>query len=132
MSMTFDFKEFNRRLEKLDENFTGKWAEKGMFNAINALKIDADTIPPTTPKKIGILRTEVKREVTQKKDSVVGELEYEMPYAAYQHRGKRQSGSHVVKNYSEPGSGKEFVSKKQKLFGEKYRNIIGLTLKAQK
>lgn len=30
---------------------------------------------------------------------------YEMPYARYQYYGMRQDGSHVVKNYTTPGTG---------------------------
>lgn len=32
-------------------------------------------------------------------------ITYEMPYAEYQYYGMRKDGSHVVKNYTTPGSG---------------------------
>lgn len=38
-------------------------------------------------------------------------IEFNKEYAAYQHRGMRADGSHVVKNYSSPGTGKLFLSR---------------------
>lgn len=32
-------------------------------------------------------------------------ITYESPYASYQYYGKRSDGSHVVKNYTTPGTG---------------------------
>lgn len=34
---------------------------------------------------------------------------FDTDYAAYQERGKRRDGSHVVKNYSTPSTGKDFL-----------------------
>lgn len=49
------------------------------------------------PKDEGNLRTIVDIE----NDSIT----YEMPYAKYQYYGMREDGSHVVKNYTTPGTG---------------------------
>ena len=32
-------------------------------------------------------------------------IDYEMPYAHYQYVGMREDGSHIVKNYTTPGTG---------------------------
>ena len=49
------------------------------------------------PMDNGDLRTEV----TLTSNTIT----YEMPYAEYQYYGMRKDGSHVVKNYTTPGTG---------------------------
>lgn len=53
----------------------------------------------------GDLREQVKKTV---KDNS-GIIEWTVPYAQYQERGKRRDGSHVVKHYTTPGTGKAFA-----------------------
>lgn len=36
-------------------------------------------------------------------------IEFNKEYAAYQERGMRRDGTHVVKNYSTPGTGKDYL-----------------------
>lgn len=36
-------------------------------------------------------------------------LEWDVPYAQYQERGMRWDGTHVVKHYTEPGTGAHFA-----------------------
>ena len=38
-------------------------------------------------------------------------IEWQVPYAQYQERGKRFDGSHPVKHYTTPGTGKGFARK---------------------
>lgn len=47
-------------------------------------------------------------------------------YAAYQEHGERRDGSHVVRNYSKAGTGKEFLSGSGRTVGKD----IGRRLKA--
>ena len=49
------------------------------------------------PKDQGDLRTIV--------DIQPDSITYESPYAKYQYYGKREDGTHVVKNYTTPGTG---------------------------
>lgn len=49
------------------------------------------------PMDLGNLRTVV----SIKEDSIV----YESPYAHYQYIGQRKDGTHIVKNYTTPGTG---------------------------
>lgn len=49
------------------------------------------------PKDNGELRTVV--------DIESNSITYEMPYARYQYYGMRDDGTHVVKNYTTPGTG---------------------------
>jgi hypothetical protein len=45
-------------------------------------------------------------------------------YAEYQHRGMRLDGTHVVKNYTTPGSGKNFLEGKMKIHSDDYWNMV--------
>lgn len=49
------------------------------------------------PMRNGDLRTNV--------DVKVDSITYESPYASYQYFGKRQDGSHVISNWTTPGTG---------------------------
>lgn len=60
-----------------------------------------------TPFKDGDLREQVTKVIDGKK----GVITWTVPYASYQERGKRFGGSHVVKNYTTPGTNKEFAKK---------------------
>lgn len=60
---------------------------------------------PIIPVRSGnlISRIEVKRFSPRKYEVRIDE-----DYAAYQERGRRADGSHVVKKYTKPGTGKNF------------------------
>lgn len=60
-----------------------------------------------TPLKDGDLREQVTKTVNQTEKT--GTITWTVPYASYQERGKRFDGSHVVKNYTTPGTGKDFA-----------------------
>jgi hypothetical protein len=49
---------------------------------------------------------------------------FDMPYAAYQHAGQRSDGTRVVQKYTEPGAGKEFLTKKLQQFGKVYLYLV--------
>lgn len=70
---------------------------------------------PLTPKNFGTLRESQAVGVPEVSDSEVvvrfgygGKAE---KYAYYQHEGQRADGSHVVRNYTEPGTGKHYLIK---------------------
>jgi len=131
VSFKIDFSKFNRQFDHLSKKFTGKYSDEAMFNALSALKYDADNIEPTTPKKEGTLRSSVAFEGKGSSLKSVAKLVWNMPYAAYQHEGKRKDGTHVVQNYSEPGSGAKYVDKKLEKRGKIYRDIMGRTFKSK-
>lgn len=71
------------------------------------------------------LRGNVKKTV-QGRDGII---EWRVPYASYQERGSRYDGSHVVRHYTTPGTGKEFAKKsvnKVLMNVAKYYDQIGL------
>jgi hypothetical protein len=47
--------------------------------------------------------------VTEKVGSMKYKVRYDSEYASYQERGRRQDGSRVVRNYTTPGTGKNFL-----------------------
>lgn len=58
-----------------------------------------------TPLKDGDLRELVTKIV----DGKSGIITWTVPYASYQERGQRYDGSHIVKHYTTPGTGKNFA-----------------------
>lgn len=54
---------------------------------------------------------------------------YEMPYARYQYYGMREDGSHVVKNYTTPGTGpywdKQMVSAEMQDLVKEVQRFVG-------
>lgn len=56
-------------------------------------------------------------------------ITYEMPYAHYQYIGMREDGTHVVKNYTTPGTGtywdKRMVSAEMQDIVKEVQNYIG-------
>ena len=63
------------------------------------------SIPLTPLGNTANLRMFVRR-YTEDKDGII---EWTVPYASYQNRGMRYDGSHVVKNYTTPGTGAHFA-----------------------
>lgn len=64
-----------------------------------------DISRPGTPRDKGNLRQDVLKTV----NGLKGQIEWRKGYAQYQERGKRADGSHVVKNYTTPGTGPHFA-----------------------
>lgn len=67
---------------------------------------NSNNITPMADTKY--LRTGVRKRLV---DPNEGFIEWMAPYAAYQERGKRLDGTHVVRHYTTPGTGKEFAKK---------------------
>lgn len=60
----------------------------------------------TTPFRAGDLREQVSKRV----EEMDGIIVWQQPYAAYQERGSRADGSHVVRNYTTPGTGPHYAA----------------------
>ena len=50
-------------------------------------------------------------------------LVWDLVYALYQWFGIRADGSHQVKNYTTPGTGKQWVEKAREQYGDRWRDI---------
>jgi hypothetical protein len=60
-----------------------------------------------TPMKSSQLRRDVSKTVDTA--TYTGTIIWRVPYASYQERGMRADGTHVVRNYTTPGTGKNFA-----------------------
>lgn len=58
-----------------------------------------------TPTKFGNLHLQIS--ITNYGTSTI--ISWIMPYAAYQERGMRADGTHIIKNYTTPGTGPHFA-----------------------
>lgn len=63
-----------------------------------------DIAEPLTPMLEGDLRSSTTVSVAGKQ----GSLTWGEEYASYQDRGQRMDGTHIVKRYTTPGTGKDF------------------------
>lgn len=101
--------------------------ENSMAVAIRMMMEDIHTLAnPVTPLKNNALRTSVTKQMF---GPLTGVIEWHVPYAAYQERGMRADGSHVVKNYTTPGTHAHFAEESvRKVIDQlpKYINIGGL------
>lgn len=98
LSYQIDFKELEKFLKK---NQDKKKVKEAVLYALNkvALAIRSDVIP-RTPRGVGDLVNSWR--VEKKMDDYL-EIGFDIIYAAYQERGKREDGSYVIQN--RPGGG---------------------------
>lgn len=59
----------------------------------------------TTPLKTHQLRASIKLSSSVEDYKVKQTIKWDQPYAAYQERGMRYDGTHVIKNYTTAGTG---------------------------
>ena len=77
-----------------------------------------------------MLSSQLRRNVTKTvvPETYTGTIIWRQPYASYQERGMRSDGTHVVKNYTTPGTGKDFaknaVKKTIKQVEKFYKTIL--------
>lgn len=81
---------------------------------------------PKTPMKSSYLRRDVEKTVVP--ETYTGTIIWKVPYASYQEQGSRADGSHVVRNYTTSGTGKDFAKNAVKgtisHVKDFYKNII--------
>lgn len=70
------------------------------------------TSNPVTPLKDMGLRTSVSKTMEIPQEGIIqGSIEWRVPYAQYQERGMRYDGTHPIRHYTTPGTGKHFASR---------------------
>lgn len=88
------------------------WIQVFTVNVQNALHAMGNAVANrarmTVPFKTGNLES-TNNVVTEKLETTVSFGGGRAPYAAYQERGMRLDGSHVVRNYTTPGTGKRYL-----------------------
>lgn len=81
---------------------------------------------PKTPMKNSYLRRDVEKTVVP--ETYTGTIIWKVPYASYQERGRRADGSHIIRKYTTPGTGKDFaknaVKETMSHVKDFYKNII--------
>lgn len=88
---------------------SGEWLGKRNSQVNNALKLMGNTIHNESlmvvPRKSGALAGSSKVVSRDRQVSVV----YPKAYAGYQERGERYDGTHKVRRYTTPGTGKHYL-----------------------
>ena len=76
-----------------------------------ANRLIIEDIHRTSLHNTPMLSSQLRRNVTKTvvPETYTGTIIWRQPYAAYQERGMRADGTHVVKNYTTPGTGKDFA-----------------------
>jgi len=136
--LSINLGEVEKNLQVILHNTIPKLAADGLYKVGKQVLRDAIEISPKVP--IGHYRAKagkrsgvggaLKRsgKVTRMLDGSVI-VSFNMPYASVVHAGKRADGSHVIKNWTEPGAGKEFLEKKLKMYGAVYLHLLANYIK---
>jgi len=146
-----DFSSFNRAFFEYALKIAPAAAEKGMWEALRALKADCDNVIPKTPLLEGNLRgdhTLILEGITQSKveeksggmgkdhkrggasaiqhiAEIIAKLIFRMPYAAKHHEAVNRKI-----NWSEEGVGPKYVETKLMAFGKRYFGMVASAVKA--
>ncbi len=141
-SFTLDFTDFDKKFLEYAVKTAPAAAEKGMFEALAALKNDCDNLAPRTPHLHGDLRgdfTFILQGITQSKvedhgskgggggapaerfgaDSIIAQLIFRMPYAAKWHEAVDR-----IVHWSEQGVGPKYCESKMASFFMKYIGLV--------
>ncbi|MHA1225234.1 MAG: hypothetical protein ACTSPV_00660 [Candidatus Hodarchaeales archaeon] len=132
-----DTKEFERGIKKITEQTIPSAAEKGLFNAMNALLKDSIDLPPQAPKDMGDLwgsRTgsaenphETKR--TNQEISIIGG--FNIKYA-HRHHEVPPGTFHYTTTKGARAPGPKYVETKMIRLKDKYMGIVADTIKEAK
>ena len=121
-----DFSDFDKKTTRLVQKAMPEAVAKGLREAGQEWKLDADNVPPKTPHLEGHLRASgkvSKVNVEGKKMSV--EVSYSTPYATRWHEAEPGTI-----NWSEPGVGPKYLESKAVRFAKKYINIVALNIRS--
>ena len=105
---SMDFKDFDKKTTRLVQKAMPEAAAKGVREACQEWKLDADNVPPKTPHLEGHLRGSGKVSKAEVKGKEISaEVSYSTPYAARWHEAEPGTV-----NWSEPGVGPKFLESK--------------------
>ena len=100
------------------------------FKVAIANRLIIEDVHRTSLHNTPMLSSQLRRNVTKTvvPETYTGTIIWKVPYASYQERGSRADGSYVVKNYTTPGTGKDFaknaVKKTLKEVEKFYKTIL--------
>jgi hypothetical protein len=130
MSMTIDFKDFDKGFKKLVEKSAPDDFDKGLFRAGNELLHDAIYVIPKAPFKEGSLRASARTETPKGEPKGSGILAgFNIVYAHRWHELTPEQDRKI--SWSLPGSGRKYLESKILMFKDKYVRIIGSYLKTR-
>lgn len=95
-----------------------------------ANRLIIEDIHRTSLHNTPMLSSQLRRNVTKTvvPETYTGTIIWKVPYASYQERGERSDRTHKVKNYTTPGTGKDFaknaVKKTLSDVNKFYKNVI--------
>lgn len=152
-AFTLDMATFTKKFLEYATKTAPAAAEKGMFEALSALKNDADTVSPKTPHLHGNLRgdyTFILEGITQtmvsensggddpdhresgvsptlNPNGITSMVVFRQPYAARWHEAEAGTMHFIGRNpvhWSEAGVGPKYLESKMSMFKEKYMSIV--------
>ena len=100
------------------------------FKVAIANRLIIEDVHRTSLNKTPMFSSQLRRDVTKTvvPETYTGTIIWKVPYASYQERGSRADGTHVVRNYTTPGTGKDFAKNAVKgtlsHVKDFYKNII--------
>lgn len=151
MNIDFDISELVKGIEVFDKR-AAQALYQGAGQAASALLNDAITKSPAVPEDEGTLRgsgsafvnnnlVDTAKDVgghptpASKLDdpivpgTITGTVGFNTPYAAYQHEGERQDGTHKVQNYTHSGTGAKFLEKPLFENAQDYKAVVAKALR---
>jgi hypothetical protein len=155
-SFGVDFKDFEKKFFEYALKTAPEAAERGMWEALRALKADCDNVYPKTPLLEGNLRgdyTLVLEGITQSKAEektggrgkdhhqsgvsavqhaaeIITKVVFRMPYAAKWHEAIDKTWEEGGIKWSESGAGPKYCESKMMYFAKKYIGIVASAIKA--
>jgi len=122
---SIDFTDFDKKTKRLVQRAMPEVASKGVREAGQEWKLDADNVPPKTPHKEGHLRASGKvSKVNIEGQNISVEVSYDAPYARRWH--EVEPG---LINWSESGVGPKYLESKAVRFANKYMNIVASNIR---
>ena len=123
MSMSVDFKSFEKGFKKIVKKASGEEAGKGLFKAGNELLRDAINEIPYAPFDEGTLRGSARVTKAEiKKGEVSAVAGFNIIYAARWHELTPEEDSKIA--WTLPGSGRKYLESKMARYKNKYMQIV--------
>jgi hypothetical protein len=124
MGFKIDSSEFDKKTQLLIKRLIPAAAQKTLYEVANIVLRDANDIPPKTPKKWGNLKRDKFVQKAQRHgNSWTIHFGFNSPYARRLHEDTS------IKNWTEPGSGNQYLRSKLIRFKTKYGKQIALRIK---
>lgn len=103
--------------------------EEGTLRGSGSVTVMGQNQPVATGAAFGFTKgSPIQNSGPKQPHAAVAVVSFNTPYAAFQHEGQRQDGSHVVTQYSEPSSGAKFLEQPGLTNAQRYGKIMTASL----